>query len=426
MEEYVFTNKYGITKTLDQWSKESGISKHTILYRINTGASIDDAISKDYISPKRKTPIDLTGRIFGKLTVLGVSCVQSTKSSERTWVCRCNCENHTIVEVIQHNLLNGHCNNCGCSNKNAPKDMIIGEKYGNLEIVECITDKSMVPKSMRHSGVLWRCRCDCGNEIILPGGSIRARGDNACCDECKNALAAYGLSNSKIYIAYRNMIRRCTDPKDPAYGDYGGRGITVCDEWKKHINARKQNEGFLRFYNWAIIHDGEVKGLTLDREDNEKGYSPDNCRFVSMKAQCNNHRGNRIIEYNGESKTSTELAEEYNINPYTLRCRLNSGLSVEEALNNPIRENKNLVSISTGETHTITEWSILSGINRSTITGRINRNWDPNIAFTKGATNSEIYNHVPYGVMADGTYTDILGNHYTQAEWEAHQAVFFD
>lgn len=369
---------------------------------------------------------DLTNRKFGKLTVIGESCIRFTNRKGMRWVCKCDCDNHTIIEVDQQSLLNGHCNNCGCSNKNDPIDMT-GLRYGSLEVLERVDDKSLVPENMRNRGVLWRCKCDCGNEVILTGASIRSRGNSACCEECKNALAAYGLSHSKIYIAYRNMKRRCTDPNDPTYNDYGGRGIKICEEWKDKRNSRGQNEGFLRFYNWAVKNGGEYGELTLDREDNEEGYSPNNCRFVTMKTQCNNTRANRIITYNGESKTSTEFAESIKMNPSTFRDRLNSGMSIDEAINKPIQKEGTSIVSSLGESHTSVEWSKISGISHNTIFSRVvRRNWDPNIAVTKGATNPDVYNHIPYGLMSDGMYMDILGNKYTKEEWNSHQAISFD
>lgn len=89
----------------------------------------------------------------------------------------------------------------------------------------------------------------------------------------------HGLTGHPLYSVWNGMKRRCTNNKDQAYYNYGGRGISVCDEW----------HGFLPFYNWAI-NNGWEKGLTIDRKENDGNYEPDNCRFVTRLVQASNRR----------------------------------------------------------------------------------------------------------------------------------------
>lgn len=131
------------------------------------------------------------------------------------------------------------------------------------------------------------------------------------------------------------MIDRCCNPKDPSYERYGGRGITICDEWKND---------FITFCKWARNNgydpSKEANECTIDRIDNNKGYSPDNCRWVDMKTQQRNRRTNRRIEFGGVEMTLVEWAEWIGMIPGTLLKRLNSGWSIKDALMKPIMESK--------------------------------------------------------------------------------------
>ena len=205
------------------------------------------------------------------------------------------------------------------------------------------------------------------------------------------------------------------------------------------MNGR--NVGYFNFKYWAFANGyDENAGLTLDRENNNKGYSPENCRFVDMKTQNNNRRSNRIVEYKGKSMTTTQLAEYVGMSPKTLRDRLNKGMSVEEAVETPVLE-RNIITSSSGVSHTESEWSRISGVNRTTIHRRIYySNMDVDTALLTGATNPDIYNYVSpasvYAMQNPGYvippippamyYVDILGRYYTPEEWDARQAVFFD
>lgn len=492
----MYTNEKGESKTIEEWAKEYNLNRDTLLYRVNKGMSIDEAIGipndgiygsiTDPISgethslkewsnilginyrtlifriksglpidqvlycEKNKTHIkntnyhkrvyhsmNLTGREFGMLKVIKRCDSKRDNEREWRWVCECSCPDHNIVEVIQHNLLNGHCTSCGCASKTKPKDMT-GMKCGHLTVLEEVKDKSEAPENMRNLGVLWRCECDCLNHniVIVPGSWLRARKNLSC--GCQAINKVDGESRTKIYTVYKDMIQRCINPNEPAYNDYGGRGITVCDEWMPTIINGK-NIGYFNFKDWAYSH-GYVEGLSLDREDNSKGYSPGNCRFVTMKIQNNNRRNNRLVEYNGKVKTSTQWAELFNISPSTFRDRLDSGMSVDDAINKPIREQKMIVS-SSGESHSETIWSRISGINRSTIHNRIYKhNWPVDRAILTGATNPEMFNYVspasayafqhPSYVLSPTHpavyYVDVLGHYYTPEEWEAHRAISFD
>ena len=120
------------------------------------------------------------------------------------------------------------------------------------------------------------------------------------------------------------MYCRCYYPSTNQYKNYGGKGIKVCDEWQ-HI------EGFINFYNWAM-ENGYDETLTLDRIDNNKDYCPENCRWETQKKQSNHRTNNVFYTFNGETKTSKQWCDEYNINQTTFNDRLKRGWTLEQAL----------------------------------------------------------------------------------------------
>lgn len=118
------------------------------------------------------------------------------------------------------------------------------------------------------------------------------------------------------------MKARCYSKNHIHYSDYGGRGIKICDEWLNDVNT---------FYDWAI-NNNYRDDLTLDRIDNSKGYSPDNCRFIDNVTQQNNRRDNVYLTYNGETKSIKQWSNELNVNIRTLYTRKFKNWSVHDIL----------------------------------------------------------------------------------------------
>lgn len=135
-------------------------------------------------------------------------------------------------------------------------------------------------------------------------------------------------ANSRLNRIYYCMRTRCLNPNFKEFKHYGGRGISICKEW---INPEvvalgrygRATKGWLTFKNWAMLN-GYKDGLTLDRIDNNKGYSPDNCRWVTMKTQCNNTRRNHLITYKGKTQSLSAWCRELGLNYSTVRARLNT------------------------------------------------------------------------------------------------------
>lgn len=140
---------------------------------------------------------------------------------------------------------------------------------------------------------------------------------------------------TQLNVIYTNMKARCYNPNDKRYKDYGGRGITICPEW---FNTEKfdgrTSKGFIEFKKWALAH-GYQYGLSIDRIDNNKGYSPENCRWITNKEQCNNRRSNHLITYKGKTQNLKQWCDELNYKYTTIYMRIyNSGWTVERAFEN--------------------------------------------------------------------------------------------
>ena len=134
-------------------------------------------------------------------------------------------------------------------------------------------------------------------------------------------ISTHGESHStKLYRVWCGMKERCSNPHNKSYKNYGGKNITVCEEWEKSYEA---------FREWAYAN-GYKQGLTIDRINTEKGYCPDNCRWVDTATQNRNYSRNHNITYNGKTQCLADWADELGINRGTVLFRLKQGLSLDE------------------------------------------------------------------------------------------------
>lgn len=140
----------------------------------------------------------------------------------------------------------------------------------------------------------------------------------------KKETMTHGENRSKLHYMWLNMKKRCS-PNFPQRKDYYDRGISVCNEW--HNN-------FWEFRNWAI-ENGYKEGLTIDRINNDKGYFPENCRFVDRYIQNNNTRRNHFVSINGVRKTVSQWAKIYGIAPDVVYCRMRRGWNEVDAITVP-------------------------------------------------------------------------------------------
>lgn len=181
----------------------------------------------------------------------------------------------------------------------AKKIDITGQRFGRLTVL------SEHPKRYRTS-VQWVCRCDCGSETIVVGNKLRNGHTKSCgClqkERTSKAKKTHGRTREPLHVLWVGMRSRCNNENHTSYEDYGKRGITVCDEWSDYENFRK----------WAL-QNGYKKGLEIDRIDNDKGYSPENCRWVTRKANMRNTRHNVKVNGNYLTDFFKGVSERHNL-----------------------------------------------------------------------------------------------------------------
>tara|TARA_A200000159_G_C7278917_1_gene320611 strand:+ start:78 stop:1040 length:963 start_codon:yes stop_codon:yes gene_type:complete len=205
-----------------------------------------------------------------------------------------------------------------------------GKRFGRW-LVESRTDNN------RFGQIRWACVCDCGSVKKVIAGSLLSGKSTSCgCyqkEKIRHTSQVHGMSAAKEYKYYHAMKGRCYNPKNIDYYNYGGRGIKVCKRWLDSF------ENFLEDMGPC------PKGYTLDRKDNDKDYSPENCRWASRKEQALNRRTTRTVTYHGVETTYVELCEKFNISLPALNYRLSTGMSLEEALNKPIQVRKHTIPV---------------------------------------------------------------------------------
>lgn len=209
--------------------------------------------------------LDLSGQRFGKLVVIR-EAGRATDGRVR-WLCKCDCGNMTSTPSTK-TLRNGKCRSCGCIQEenriSCRKIEMKGLRFGRLVVIMQVGNSS--------KNTMWLCRCDCGNTVTVNGNSLRRGATVSCGCRRKTQLITHGLSNTRLNSIWRGMKQRCVNPNKQHYERYGGRGITVCEEW---------NEDFQTFYDWAMAN-GYSDDLTIDRIDNDGDYEPSNCQWITQ------------------------------------------------------------------------------------------------------------------------------------------------
>ena len=187
---------------------------------------------------------------------------------------------------------------------------LTGKKFGKLEVIGVHDTGSRK--------TYYVCQCDCGNVKVVRADALISGATKSCgCikkEQDKANLAAnhsHKMSGTRIYETWQDMKRRCYNKQNARYDRYGGRGITVCDEWLNNFQS---------FYDWAISN-GYSDDLTIDRIDNDGNYEPSNCRWSTVKEQCNNRSSNINITIGNATKSLMSWCEIFNVDYKKVHAR---------------------------------------------------------------------------------------------------------
>ena len=198
-----------------------------------------------------------------------------------------------------------------------------GKRFGKLTVLWRDNDQDNHP-AMKP----WFCECDCGKTTYASKWEL----ENGTVISCgcvkppeKEKRVPYTIVNGhrkRLYIIWCSMKRRCYNPSRKDYHSYGGRGITICDEWR---------DNYLVFEKWALEH-GYADDLSIDRIDNDGNYCPENCRWATRKEQDHNRPGVHLYYLDDKEYTLFELGAEYQVDPKSIKLRLKRGMPLQEAV----------------------------------------------------------------------------------------------
>lgn len=205
------------------------------------------------------------------------------------------------------------------------RDDLTGVRFGRLS-VEGLSGIVVSPGGTRRTA--WTCRCDCGQVAIARGLDLK-QGKVVSCGCFRVETVARrsrthghtaGHRVTAEYQAWAGAKRRCGDPSDAAFVNYGGRGIEMCPRWRDDFTAFIADMG------------PRPHGGSLDRIDNDGPYAPGNCRWATRQQQNSNQRRSRLVIYKGERLTVAEASRRAGVDAFSVYSRLNRGWTVERAL----------------------------------------------------------------------------------------------
>jgi hypothetical protein len=198
---------------------------------------------------------------------------------------------------------------------------LVGQKFGRLTAI----------KESETKKYSYECICECGITKSVETSSL-VKGYTKSCgclrvQHISGIAKRHSLSSHPLYKVYKHMKDRCGNPKNKDYKNYGGRGITVSDHWLKRFKS---------FYDWALANNWQ-KGLQIDRRENNKGYSEENCRIVTSKVNNNNRRSNRYFLVDGKLCQVSELSERSGIKDTIIWDKIHSGWDAKRASTEPVK-----------------------------------------------------------------------------------------
>lgn len=197
-----------------------------------------------------------------------------------------------------------------------PTKDLTGKRIDRLVVLCCVDQVDLE----------WSCRCDCGSIVVRVYKTLISKRKNKSCgcrkkELCQISSTKHHMASSSMYPVWNMMKQRCSNPNNPDFHNYGGRGIAVCERW----------QSFENFY--ADMGPCPGPGFSLDRFPDQNGnYEPGNCRWADTRQQQQNKRSNRNIEHNGQTRCLTEWARIFRLDVKLIHSRLTAGYSFQQAI----------------------------------------------------------------------------------------------
>lgn len=213
---------------------------------------------------------------------------------------------------------------------------LVGQRFGRLLVIE--------RADSLNGHTRWKCKCDCGNECVVHGTSLKTGSTTSCgCYKIENAKKLYSgvrQNDKRLYAVWNGIKQRCFNKNHRSFHNYGGRGIKMDAEWASNYET---------FYNWAV-RSGYKEGMEIDRIDNNGDYCEENCRFVNRDIQANNKRNVKLYTIDGVTKTLPQWCNQYGKEYYHVRQRVvKLGWPILDALTIPKHKKHNKYQPKKGE-----------------------------------------------------------------------------
>jgi hypothetical protein len=249
----------------------------------------------------------------------------------------------------------------------AKEEIKIGDRFGRWTVIG-------LEETIQYGRPQHACRCECQAERPVLRQSLLSGASESCgclrLERFAEAITSHGHTSggkaSPEYKAWCHLKERCLNPTHAHYHNYGGRGITVCDEWRDSFEVFHRDMG-----------PRPTARHTIERKDNDAGYCKANCVWATRQEQAENRRSNNYLEHDGRRRTITEWSRVVGIPEPTISLRLKRGWSVADALTRPPVDTRGELVEHDGKRLTIAEWSRETGIAARLIGQRLGNGWPP-------------------------------------------------
>lgn len=222
------------------------------------------------------------------------------------------------------------------------RNLQIGERFTRLVVIGPHEERIVGVRS-KNRRFFYPCRCDCGRIKSIESTQLIGNGTKSCgClrdEHNRTGSIKHGQSKTALYNVWNAIISRCENPNSGSYHRYGDRGITMCREWR---------EDYIEFHDWAMAN-GYKAGLTVERKNNDLGYSPENCVLATRTTQARNRRSSCILTAWGETKTAVEWTEDprCNASQGLIHYRIKNGVDHQTAISAPPNSGRKFHKAST-------------------------------------------------------------------------------